>query len=145
MLKKSKEKAEVMSLRQVYCENSGVYVVFGNVFLQWVQNRGRDQVLEVLYAAREQQTIHYTQVLYSAFNEESKNLPISVAELLPVKALCELKHAQAMIRMLKGGVRNIEALLDEAEAAGCHLYLHYVGEKDEYPILAKDVTITIDE
>ena len=52
MLKESKEKAEVMSLRQVYCENSGVYVVFGNVFLQWVQNRGRDQVLEVLYAAK---------------------------------------------------------------------------------------------
>ncbi len=94
---------------------------------------------------REQQTIHYTQVLYSAFNEESKEPADFRGGALPVKALCELKHAQAMIRMLKGGVRNIEALLDEAEAAGCHLYLHYVGEKDEYPILAKDVTITIDE
>lgn len=128
-------------MNEVFCPSSGLYFVFGNVSVEHVHTEDQLQTLDVLYAGRYLQHIRYSDVWYSAFSEKDRRLSIDLAERLPVYAILETKHHSAYLRMLMDGVRNPGAFLQEAEKAGCHLFLHYVGESDEYAVLAREVCV----
>ncbi|PNV60893.1 hypothetical protein C0033_17030 [Clostridium sp. chh4-2] len=123
----------------LYCGNSGVFLVFGNVSVRKVYCDGQKLILDVLYADREEQRITYSGLWYSAFHPWDQGAVVSTAERLPVKCLREPRHRPAMEHMIEDGVDDPEKLLTEAEAAGCRLFLHYVGETDEYAVLAREV------
>ena len=131
-------------MKEIYCVNSGVHLVLVNVRIGSVTNTQQKQLLHVVYAGREEQVVHYTGVVYSAFGQDSKGLCIDMAERLPLQALHEPRHNRALIRVLKDGYGGggMQKLMEQAQQEGCQLFMHYVGEKDEYPVLARSVSIS---
>lgn len=126
---------------EVYCRNSNVRLVFSNICIHSVRTGEWEQVLEGLYAGREPVEITYSGLYYSQFDEASVNICISVAERLPVFALAEPQHAMAFARLLEEDLRDPRAYLERAEKECCHLYLHYVGQAQEYAVIAKDAVV----
>ena len=126
---------------KVYCRNSNVRLVFSNICIQRVRTSEWEQVLEGLYAGREPVEITYSGLYYSQFDETSADICISMAERLPVAALAEPQHAMAFAKLLEEDLRDPHAYLERAENEGCHLYLHYVGQAQEYAVIAKDAAI----
>ena len=112
--------------------------VFVNVSILRLRATEDGQTLELLFAGRERQTIRYAGVLYTSFRERDRGLRIAVAQRLPPRDLLDPRHARARLRMLRDGLWDAPELVARAERTGCSLYLHYVGEADEYPVLARE-------
>jgi hypothetical protein len=97
------------------------------------------------YADREEQKMLYNGVFYSQIDKSTEGKHIVLVEELLPEEFRDVKH-QASIRRLQNdcNMQNLDSL-DEMVRNGYRLFAHYAGKRDEYIVIARGLSIQLNE
>lgn len=97
--------------------------------------------VKVVYAEREEQKMLYDGVLYSQLDESSVGKLIALAmELIPDEYRGGKHMASAKKFQQDCNLKNLNAL-DEMVRQGYRIFTHYIGDQDEYIVIAKKLLL----
>ena len=97
--------------------------------------------VKIIYAEREEQKLLYDEVLYSQLGKDAEGKRIALAMELTPDDYREGKHSKSAVIFQKECKLKDLSPLDEMIRQGYRIFTHYVGEQDEYVVIAKRLLI----
>jgi hypothetical protein len=97
--------------------------------------------LKVIYAEREEQRVIFDEVIYSQLGKNAEGRHILLAiELMPDEYR-DAKHRTSAAQFLNDCKLKDLSSLEEIVKLGYRILTHYVGDQDEYVVVAKKLEI----